>query len=306
MSRVLFGRVVVFPFHINQPLLVIFLGLEIHAVLPVNGYTAPFGNIADNIITRHGITALGNPDEEARRPLNNYTAFVLNLEGVFFVFDLDFAALNQFLRFCSGLGPFFLTALFFCQAVENTNGTNLTEANRRKKRFFGLVAGLLQHFFHVLLVHVLICDIAMLLKLSLQELPPFGDRQLLVLIFKELADFISGLAGLDNIEPVAARSEGVSVGDDFHLITCPELGCQRNHAAINLGSSCFLTDLSVDLIGKVNGTRVLRQRAHRSIRREDVDFLSQIALLDRVNKVLGIIRLVLKLHQLFDPVHPDG
>ena len=274
MSRVLFGRIVVFPFHINQPLLVIFLGLEIHAVLPVNGYTAPFGNIADNIITRYRITALGNPDEETRRPLNNHTTFVLNLESVFFVFDLDFAALDQFLRFCSGLGPLFLTTLFFCQTVENTNGTNLTEANRRKKRLFSLITCLLQHFFHVLLVHVLISYIAMLLELSLQELPPFGDRQLLVLIFKELTDFISGLAGLDNIEPVAARSEGVSIGDDFHLITCPKLGCQRNHASIDLGSRGFLTDLSVDLIGKVNWTRVLRQRTHCSIRCEDVNFLS--------------------------------
>ena len=62
----------------------------------------------------------------------------------------------------------------------------------------------------------------------------------------------------------------------------------------------------MDLIGKVNGTRVLRQRTHCSIRCEDVDFLSQIALLDRVNEVLGIVRLVLQLHQLLDPVHPDS
>ena len=120
----------------------------------------------------------------------------------------------------------------------------------------------------------------MLLKLSLQELSAFGDRQLLVLIFKELTDFISGLAGLDNIEPVAARSEGVSIGDDFHLIPCPELGCQGHHAAIDLGSCGFLTDLGMDLIGKVNGTRVLRQRTHRSIWCENVNFLSQIALLN--------------------------
>ena len=246
----------------------------------MNGYTAPFGNIADNIIPRYRITAFGNPDEETRRPLNNHTAFVLNLEGVFFVFNLDFATLDQFLRFCSGLGTFFLTTLFFCQTIENTNGTNLTEANRRKKRLFSLITCLLQHFFHVLLIHVLISYIAMLLKLSLQELPPFRDRQLLVLIFKELTDFISGLAGLDNIEPVAARSEGVSIGDDFHLIPCPELGCQGHHAAIDLGSCGFLTDLGMDLIGKVNGTRVLRQRTHRSIWCENVNFLSQIALLN--------------------------
>ena len=256
------------------------MGLEIHAVLSVNGYTASFGNIADNIITRYRITAFGNPDKETRRPLNDHTSFVLDLEGVFFVFDLDFAALNQFLRFCSGLGPFFLTALFFCQTVENANGTNLTEANRRKKRLFSLIAGLLQHFFHVLLIHVLISYIAMLLELSLQELPPFGDRQLLVLIFKELTDFISGLASLDNIEPVAARSEGVSVGDDFHLITRPKLGCQGYHATIDLGSRGFLTDLGMNLIGKVNGTRVLRQRTHCSIRCENVNFFCQIAFLN--------------------------
>ena len=142
----------------------------------MDGYAASFGNITNNVVTRHRITAFGNTNEETRRPLNDHTAFVLDLKGVFFIFDLNFTALDQFLCFCSSLGPLFLTALFFRQAVENTNGTNLTKANRRKKRFFGLIAGLLQHIFHVLLVHVLIGYITILLKLSLQELPSFRDR----------------------------------------------------------------------------------------------------------------------------------
>ena len=106
----------------------------------------------------------------------------------------------------------------------------------------------------MLLVHVLIGYITILLKLSLQELSPLRNRQLLVLIFKELTDFISSLAGLDKIEPVAARSKGIGIGDDFHLIPSLQLGIERHHAAINLGSCRLLPNLGMDLIGKINGS----------------------------------------------------
>ena len=74
------------------------------------------------------------------------------------------------------------------------------------------------------------------------------------MIFKELTDFISGLAGLDDIEPVAARSKGVGVGDDFHLIPSLQFGIERHHATINLGSCRLLPDLGMDLIGKIDGS----------------------------------------------------
>ena len=88
----------------------------------------------------------------------------------------------------------------------------------------------------------------------MQELPSFRNRQLLVLIFKELTDFISGLAGLDKIKPVTTRSKGIGIGDNFHLIPSLQLGIERHHAAIDLSSCRLLPDLGMDLIGKIDGS----------------------------------------------------
>ena len=102
------------------------------------------------------------------------------------------------------------------------------------------------------LVHKLIGYIAVFLELSYQHFTALVNRQFLVLVFKELTNLVARLAGLDHVKPVTTRTKGVGVGDNFNLIPCLELGCQRNHTAIDLGTSRFFTDFGVDLIGKVN------------------------------------------------------
>ena len=63
MGDVILGRVIVFPLDIDQALLVVVLGPQVHTVLTVNGNPTSFGNVADNCISRHRIATLGNPDQ---------------------------------------------------------------------------------------------------------------------------------------------------------------------------------------------------------------------------------------------------
>ena len=94
MSDVVFGRVVIFPFYINQTLLVVVLSSEIHTVLTVNGNTASFGDVADDFITWNWITTLSNPNQESRSSLDDHATFVTDLQGVFFILNLDLATFD--------------------------------------------------------------------------------------------------------------------------------------------------------------------------------------------------------------------
>ncbi|CKJ93786.1 Uncharacterised protein [Streptococcus pneumoniae] len=176
---------------------------------------------------------------------------MFDLEG-FFVLNLDLATFDKFFCFRLSLGTFFFTTFFFSQTVKDGNSTDFSKTNGRKEGFFCLVAGLLQNLIHVTLVHEFIGHIAIFLELGHQHLTTLVDRQFLILIFKELANLVARLAGLDHIEPVTARSKGVGVGDNFNLIPCLELGCQRNHTTIDLGTSRFFTDFGMNFVGKVN------------------------------------------------------
>ena len=94
MSDVVFGRVVIFPLDIDQTLLVVVLSSEVHTVLTVNGNTASFGDVADDFITWNWITTLRNPNQEPRSTLDNHATFVTDLQGVFFIFNLDLATFD--------------------------------------------------------------------------------------------------------------------------------------------------------------------------------------------------------------------
>ena len=92
----------------------------------------------------------------------------------------------------------------------------------------------------------------MLLEVGNQKLTTLGDRGFLVLIFKELTNFISSLGGLNHLNPVTARTKGIGIGDNLNHITCLEFGSQGHHTAINLSTCGLLTNLGMDGIGKVN------------------------------------------------------
>ena len=94
VGDVVLGRVVIFPFYIDQALLVVVLSSEIHTVLTVNRNTASFGDVADDFITWNWITTLSNPNQESRSTLDDHATLVTDLQGVFFIFNLDLATFD--------------------------------------------------------------------------------------------------------------------------------------------------------------------------------------------------------------------
>ena len=178
---------------------------------------------------------------------------MLDLEG-FFVFNLNLATFDKLFCLSPSFGTFLLTAFLFSQTVKDGNSTDFSKTDSSKEGVFCLVAGLLKDLVHVPLVHILISYIAILLELINQQFASLINRQFLVLIFKELTNLVACLAGLNHVEPVTTRAKRVGVGYNFDLIPSFELGCQRNHTAIDLSTSCFFTDLRMDFIGKVDRT----------------------------------------------------
>ena len=207
MGDVVLGRVIVFPLDVDQALLVVVLGPQVHTVLTVNGNPTSFGNVTDNCISWDGIATLSNPDQETRSPLDDHATFMADLEGVFFVFNLDFATFDQLFSFCTRLGLFLFSTLFLRQTIKDRDGSDFSKTDGRKQGIFGLVAGLLQDLVHVLLIHELVGNHIMLMELGHEQLSSTVDREFLVLVLKELADLIAGLAGLDDIEPVTTWSK---------------------------------------------------------------------------------------------------
>ena len=94
VGDIVFGRVVIFPFNIDQALLVVVLSTKIHTVSAVNRDTTPFGDVADDFITWNWITTLSNPNQESRSTLDNHATFVTDLQGVFFILNLDLATFD--------------------------------------------------------------------------------------------------------------------------------------------------------------------------------------------------------------------
>ena len=94
MGDIVFGRVVIFPFYIDQALLVVVLSAKIHTVSAVNRDPTSFGDVADNFIAWNWVTALSNPNQESRSSLDNHATFMTDLQGVFFIFNLDLATFD--------------------------------------------------------------------------------------------------------------------------------------------------------------------------------------------------------------------
>ena len=271
----------------------------------MDGNTTTFGNITNDTITWNRITTFGNPDQEPRSTLDDNSTLMLHLKRILVLY-FYFATLDQFFCFCLSLGTLFFTTFFFRQTVEDGNGSDFSKTNGCKESFFCLVASFLQDFIHVALVHKFISHIAVFLELTNQHFTTFIGGQFFILIFKELTNFVAGLAGLNHVKPVTAWSKWIWIGNDFNLVPCFQLGSQRYHTTIDLGTSRFFPNLGMNLIGKVNRSRILWKRTNRPIWSKDINLFCQIVFFDSIYKFLGIIRLVLELHHLLDPVHPNG
>ena len=146
----------------------------------------------------------------------------------------------------------------------------------------------------------------MLIELGHQEVTTPVNRQFLILIFKELTNLVTRLASFNKGQPITARTKRIGIGDNLHLVSRPKFGIKRHHPAIDLGTNRFFPNLGVDFIGKIDRSRILWKGTDSPIWGKDINLFSQIVFLDRIDKFLGIIRLVLEFHHLLDPVHPNS
>ncbi len=117
-----------------------------------------------------------------------------------------------------------------------------------------------------------------------------------------MADLFFGAIGFDKFEPVAVRALAVLVDDDFDLVAILESLVEGSHLVIDQGSAGFIADLSVDGIGKIDGSRVFWQIKDIAIGREDKDTVLEDIEFDFINEFIRVFRLALDIDDILDPV----
>ena len=140
------------------------------------------------------------------------------------------------------------------------------------------------------------------LRLGIQHLLARGDVLLLELLLVEIADFGFRLRGLDDLEPIAAGTLAVLLGDDFDKVARLQRRVKRHDAAVHLRAYTLVANRGMDAIGKVNRRRAAGQIDDLALGREDEDFIAEQVDLERFDELLGVARVVLPVQNLAQPV----
>ena len=122
------------------------------------------------------------------------------------------------------------------------------------------------------------------------------------LLFEPRTDLRTRLAGFHDIQPVAVRPlVFVLAGDDLADLTGVQLIGKLYDLAVDLSADHAVSDLSVNMICKINDGRTDGQTDRIALRRHDNNVLRGKIVLDRVHKLFGIGTLLLCFEHLPDP-----
>ena len=128
-----------------------------------------------------------------------------------------------------------------------------------------------------------------------------GDVLLPLLLLEPLADLVSGLVGLTDVQPVAAGTLGRLGGDDLHDVAVVQGGVVLHHAAVDLGTHHAVAHGGVDGVGEVDGGGARGQVDDIAVGGEDEDLVAKHIHLQGADKFLGV-GVLLAFQQLADPL----
>ena len=123
-----------------------------------------------------------------------------------------------------------------------------------------------------------------------------------LLLLEPLADLVLCIAGLDDVQPVAARPLGGRGGQHLDDVAGLRLAVDRHDHAVDLGADHLVADARVNGVGKVDHRRALRQDDDIALRREDKDLVAEDVDLERIHELVGVLRVVLDLKEAGDPL----
>ena len=206
VGDIVFGRVVIFPFYIDQALLMVVLSAKIRTV-SAESRPRSFGDVADNFIAWNWVTAQLNPNQEARSS-DNHATFVTDLEVSFLFSTLTSPPLTSSSASARTLARSSSRRSSSVKRLKwySPNLKKPIAANKASSYSLIFVALCPCAF-----VHELIGYQVMLVELSHQEVTATVNRQFLVLIFKELTDLVACLASFNKGQPVTTRTKGLAL-----------------------------------------------------------------------------------------------
>ena len=143
-----------------------------------------------------------------------------------------------------------------------------------------------------------------MLQLVVKDLSAGKNVLVAVLLTEPGVNFGASAAGGDiaevRVEPVAARVR-LLLGNDFDLIAHLQLIGKRHDAAANFGADAAMTDVAMDMVGKIERRRPRRQVHHVAFRRKDIHPVVKDLAAHFVEHFAGVGHLFLPGNQLAQP-----
>ena len=139
------------------------------------------------------------------------------------------------------------------------------------------------------------------LQLGLEGGPSGGDVLLPALLLEPLADLISGLVGLADLQPVPAGALGGFGGLHLYNVAVVQGIVKGDHPAVHPGSHHAVAHGGVDVIGKVDGGGPGGQALHVAVGGKDEHLVGEHIHLQGADELLRI-GVLLALQQLAHPL----
>jgi hypothetical protein len=128
-----------------------------------------------------------------------------------------------------------------------------------------------------------------------------GDVLVAAHLFEPVADLAFGLAGLDDLEPVAAGALVRRARDDLNNFARNDLMVDGHDAVVHLAGDHPVAHGGVDRIGKIDAGGPRRQVDDVALGRKGKHLLGQQVALEVAQQVAGIVRHALVFQQLAHP-----
>ncbi|MNS73021.1 hypothetical protein D3C72_1064480 [compost metagenome] len=141
-------------------------------------------------------------------------------------------------------------------------------------------------------------------QLAVQHLATGKDIFIAILLAEPVVDLGASTAGGDitevRVQPVAAWVR-LLLGDDFNLVSHPQLVGKGHDAAANFGTDATVADVAVNMISEVERRRAGRQIHHVAFRGKYINPIVEHLAANLVEHLAGVRHLFLPGDQFAQP-----
>ena len=258
----------------------------------MNADAASPGDKADDLVSGHGGTALGETYGKIRNAANQNAALGSYVDGLSRISLIILGNGRQNLF----IGQFLLViaVIVFLKPADNLAFLQCAVADGCQYAVPIPEAILMHDGVHVLRGHEACHVNALSLTISVQKLLALRNVLFLALALEPLVDLVLCLSTLDNAQPVAAGAFGVAGGNDLDAVSVLDLIIDGHKLAVDPCAHHLISHGGVNAVGKINGGGTCRQVLYLTGRGEAVYLIrEQIQVIFQQVHELTVVRHVL-------------